>query len=354
MTNKKLSILITSILLFSFEAKAELFDLIANSDPEEVNYSEESDQPLKRDFDLRQVQQAFNKSSPKKNIRNFTYDEQSIYKVKLRLHMNTMIYLPEGEEIMAFSLGDDYAFSVQMFPDKIPNLLNVRSLYAGTDTNLSVITKSGRNYAFYLRSYPVKAKELPDFVVYVKEAETQFLQFTDNQEKGENRSEKAVANIKDNDSLSKSYKKRLALLKDLQKDNDYLKSIKDPYAINVDYEMRGDKEIAPYGVYDDGKWTYFDFRKDFVSGRLPVVYKLIDDYDAVVNTRVENGFLIAESLSVDGWTLKNGDKSVCIKPTVDLQDKYSGKKVGFFAKIKSFFVKDKKDQEGGNGEVEDK
>ncbi len=335
-------ILIFSLYLISFSANAQIEDLFETEEGETQGYSKESDQPLKRNFDLRQVQNAFNDSSPEKNIQNYLYDPKKIYKVKLRLHMNTMIYLPKGEEILAFSLGDNYAFEVQVFKEKIPNLLNVRSVYSGVDTSLSVITKSGNNYAFYLRSYPVKAKELPDFVVYIKGANSNPFQFI-----GQNKEGKQSSKFSPEEkSFAKSYEKRLALLKDLQKDNDYLKSIEDPYAINIDYEMYGDKEIAPFGVYDDGKWTYFDFRKDFISGRLPVVYKLIDEYDAVVNTRVENGFLIAESLSIEGWTLKNGDKSVCVKPTVDLQKKYSRKKKNksFFRSLKSFFVGTKKDE----------
>lgn len=309
-------ILITSISLLSFSSQAEIVDEIKE---ETLNDNKESDQPLRRDFDLRQVQSAYNDSHPKDNIQRYSYNPSQIYKIKLRLHMNTMIYLPNGEEILAISLGDSSAFTASTFQDTIPNLVNVRSVYSGVDTNLSVISKSGRNYSFYLRSYPVKAKELSDYIVYIESAsntDTSDLNFSSYIESKKENIKKPATN------KSKAYEKRLELLKDLQKDNDYLKGLKDPFSINTNYQMKGDKEIAPFGVYDDGKWTYFDFRKDFISNRLPVIYKVIDDYDAVINTRVENGFLIAESLSSEGWTLKNGDKVVCIKPKDDLLKKY--------------------------------
>jgi len=312
------------LFLTSFNVNAKVLDLFGSEEKEETSdYSSSSDQPLKRNFNLRQVQKAFNNSKLTDNIANFTYNPKQIYKVKTRLHTDTMIYLPKGEKIMFYSLGDDYVFEVNVFPDEIPNLIRVKSLYSGADTSLSVISKSGKNYSFYIRSYGVKDKSLPDLAVFIKFKERNSFQFVGYKSKVQEHQVKTVKLSK----KDKEYNKRLKILKDLQKDNDYLKSIKDPNKININYKIYGDKEIAPFGVYDDGKWTYFDFREDFVSNRLPVVYKVIDDYDSVVNTRIENGFLIAESISPSGWTLKNGDKSVCIKPKDNLLKKYAPKPI---------------------------
>lgn len=46
-----------------------------------------------------------------------------------------------------------------------------------------------------------------------------------------------------------------------------------------------------------------------------MVYKVVDGYDTITNFRMEKGFLIAESLSPEGWTLRNGKQTVCIKPS---------------------------------------
>lgn len=310
---KLINICALALLFTTTTASSQPLDFFSVNEPDSQDYSTDSDQPLNRDFDLRQVQKAFNDSDPKENIKRFTYDPNQIYKVKLRLHISTIIHLPKGEEILAYSLGDSGSFEVQTFENNIPNIINIRSLYAGIDSNLSIITKSGNNYSFYLRSYPVKARELPDFIVYIEtpkqQPSWQFVSSNDN----EIISNKQETNIIAPSSNSK-YQKRLELLNQLKQDNDYLKQLDDPYKININYTMKGDEEIAPFGVYDDGTWTYFDFRKDFVSNRLPVIYKVVDGYDSIVNTRVENGFLIAESLSKSGWTLKNGDKVVCIRP----------------------------------------
>ena len=315
------SCLFLGILILTDQSHAKVMDFFDGEQKEEgADYSSSSDQELKRDFNLRQVQEAFTDSKPTENIAKFTYNPNQIYKIKTRLHTDTLIYLPADEEIMFYSLGDDYVFEVNVFPDDLPNLIRIKSLYSGADTSLSVISKSGKNYSFYIRSYGIKDKTLPDLAVFINFKEKDSFQFVVFKTKEELEKSKTKQEVK----KDTEYNKRLELLKDLQKDNDYLKSIKDPNQINIDYRMYGNKEIAPFGVYDDGKWTYFDFRQDFISNRLPVIYKVIDGYDSVINTRVENGFLIAESLS-QKWTLKNGDKSVCVESKTDLSKRYEPK-----------------------------
>ena len=329
-------------------AKAEIVDLLdsAESFPEEeiTNY----DQPLRTDYNLRQIQNAFNESNPNSNIKNYIHNPNQIYKVKLRLHINTLIYLPKGEEILAYSLGDNTSFAIQSFQNDIPNLLNVKSLFSGVDTNLIVITKSQNKYAFYLRSYDVKSNHLPDFIVNISLPKDHESFYFTKQHQGQNKQKNTEESFPQTTLKAKKTwqtkqdkisKQRISLLKQLQKDNDYLKSIKDPDRINVNYEIfakKEDKEIAPFGIYDDGKWTYFDFRKDFSANRLPVLYKVIDEYDTIINTRFENGFLIAESISKEGWTLKNGDKVACIKPKDNLA-KNPQEKMNFWGKIKGLF-----------------
>ena len=106
----------------------------------------------------------------------------------------------------------------------------------------------------------------------------------------------------------------VATLEDFRMDRaDYLKTLPPTETINADYRIVGDLDIAPRGVFDDGEWTYFDFRKAPTSDRTPVVMKVVDGYDSLVNTRWENGFLVAETTSSEGWTLKNGHKYVCVK-----------------------------------------
>ena len=234
------------------------------------------------------IQKSFDLSSEKDNVAIFKYDQQGTFKINLRTSISTLINLPEDEKIIFFTLGDKKTFSAT-FNKQLPNILSLKTLFSGFDTNLIIKTDSGSVYNFYLRSFDEDSTVMPHFTVYVVK--------DSNQEKSVNDKE---------------------LLKTLKASNDYIKKVNNLDQLNTKYKIKGDKEIAPLFVYDDGKWTYFDFGKNFVSDRIPNAYKVVDQFDSVVNTRAKGNVIIAQSLSPDGWTLKNGDKYVCVRPKTSL------------------------------------
>ncbi|MBT4989372.1 MAG: TrbG/VirB9 family P-type conjugative transfer protein [Rickettsiales bacterium] len=300
---------LTAIILCSISvAEARVIDRLQAK--ESQNYSELNDSQVRRDVDLRSFQHAFVKSESTDNVTDFNWLPNETFKVNMRLHIKTLIYLPNDEKITAYTLGDNNGFKVMPIQG-LSNMISVQSLYAGTDTNLAIIGKTGRIYNFYLRSYAVESKILPDFTIYVKAPSI---------------GKSYQYDYKMNVDGSKKSKQDLVLAK-LIDSNDYLKTLSDPKEVNLSYKLYGEKDISPFAVYDDGNWTFFDFTSEgFVSGRLPVIYKVVDGFDVVVNTRIENGFIIAESLSPEGWTLKNGEKIVCVRPKKDLKKLYGRRK----------------------------
>ena len=290
------------LIMFSNVSYAKILGDVFDKEKETLEYSPSSDSNIgrKRSVDLRDVQEAFTKSSPEDNIVRHQWRSSEIFKIKTRLRTKTLILLPEDEKITAYTIGDTKSFKINLMGKKLPNMLDIQSFYAGVDTSLTIIGKEGRVYSFYVRSYAVKSEFVPDLVVYVDappldpEKSTQF--------SGETNLE------------GKRLSKRDLLIKEIIQDNDYLQTLPDTRNMFLDFKMHGDKEIAPYSVYDDGKWTYFDFRGQGIveSGRLPVLYKVIDNYDSIVNTRYKDGIMIAESINF-GWTLKSGDKTVCVR-----------------------------------------
>ncbi len=234
----------------------------------------------------------FNRDNPRGNILMYEYKKDVSYLVRLRVGVATVINLPENEKITFFSLGNHDAFKIS-FDEQIPNLLSILIAQNDIESNLVVKTDVGSVYNFFLSSRSLPEKEKPTFTVFV---------------------------VKDQDQ--EEFVREKVLLKDLKSSNDYIKKVESLEKLNTSYKVSGDKEIAPLFVYDDGKWTYFDFGKNFVSDRLPNIYKVIDSYDAVVNTRTEKNLLIAQSLSLEGWSLKNGTKVVCVKPRKNLKEVY--------------------------------
>lgn len=234
----------------------------------------------------------FNRDNPKGNILMYEYKKDVSYLVRLRVGVATVINLPENEKITFFSIGNNEAFKIS-FDEEIPNLLSILIAQNEIESNLVVKTDIGSVYNFFLSSKRLSEKEKPTFTVFV---------------------------VKDQDQ--EDFVREKVLLKDLKNNNDYIKKVESLDKLNTSYKISGSKDIAPLFVYDDGKWTYFDFGKSFVSDRLPNIYKVIDKYDSVVNTRTEKNLLIAQSLSLEGWSLKNGEKVVCIKPKKSLKEVY--------------------------------
>ena len=288
--------------IFPFPLNAGVVGDMFKKPKETIGYSANEDKGLKRRraVDLRDVQDAFNNSSPEDNITRFSWKASEVFKVKLRLRMKTLIRLPDDEEIKAYTIGDNKSFKVTPIGEGFKNMLDIQSFYAGVDTNLTIIGKRGRIYNFYLRSYPVKSKYTPDFTIYVDAPPLD--------------PDKSVQFMASRNIDGKKLSKREKLIQEITDNNDYLKSLPDTEVIYLDYKMYGEKDIAPYSVYDDGKWTYFDFRGQGIveSGRLPVIYKVVDGFDSIVNTRYKDGIMVAESLNF-GWTIKSGNETVCVR-----------------------------------------
>jgi hypothetical protein len=102
---------------------------------------------------------------------------------------------------------------------------------------------------------------------------------------------------------------------------DYLRSIMfNPE--NLQFNMRifarhpGDTEIAPIRAFSDGIWTYFDYGHRADTVQRPVVFRVIDGVDSMVNTRTAgpNGNLVIAE-AVGNFTLRNGNKVVCVYRT---------------------------------------
>jgi type IV secretion system protein VirB9 len=256
------------------------------SQSEIINYSSNKKQNDEGFFD--KIVNIFSKE--KKNIEVFDYEEEKTYPVNLHESISTIISLPEAEKIIFFSLGNNDAFKVN-FDESVQNIISITTLQNNVNTNLIIKTDLGFIYNFYLSSFLLdeSGDSQYHYTIYIKS----------------NKKHQSITQEK-------------ILLRDLQENNDYIKEISSLDKLNTSYKIMGDKEIAPVFVYDDGKWTYFDFGKNFVSNRLPNVYKLVDKYDSVTNVRINGNLVVAQSLSEEGWSLKNGEKVVCIRPKQSL------------------------------------
>lgn len=317
MSNKAALLLTVSFCLFSTELMAADYDDLPIDKTIEDEFSTSSfgaEMPQDERINLGITQDAFFSSNNKDNIRSIKWSPDVTPRIRMRFGMTTTIVLPAGERIISAVRSNPKAFRVLQEPNrKFANRIILGANYSGVDSNLTLMTESGNIYPFYLFVDPVDSPYTPDFVVYLNtaaEAEYKTFQFDDKLQP-----QKAEIPQEFSETIAEHARSK----------PDYLKSLPNTKSVNVDYKMYGEKDIAPFAAYDDGNWTYFDYRGILVSDRLPVLYKVVDGYDTVVNFRMERDFLIAESISPEGWTLKNGEKTLCIKPTVDLQKAHTVK-----------------------------
>ncbi len=275
------------------------------------------------ELNLKAVQAAFDKSDITANVVTYPYNPKTTYKIRTRVGVRTMIKLDESETIYTYLVGNPTIFNVVQIPKQeykdgaIPNIVTVKPVYAGADTNLTVITKSGPFYNFYHRADPKNSETVPHFTVNIA------INPNPQEELGLTAVTAAAlpplqapnANITHSEVIDDRIKTKAPYTVQSEEKPDYLKSTQKSDKFNFKYKAYGSEELAPAMVYDDGNFTYFDFRDRLSSDRLPVIFKVVDGYDTIVNTRMEKGFLIAESLSKEGWNMKNGEKHTCIKPS---------------------------------------
>ena len=226
-----------------------------------------------------------------KTVKNIKHDSNETTKLNLRLNMSTTIILPKWERIDNYVLGDAMYFEVKK--DKQKRRLILFPEAKDIDTNLTILTKT-RTYSFYLKTHGYKTKVTPDLVVNILSEEPE----------------------------------ELANSQSPQLEGEYLlEDIINGKKINSMYSIKGDKTLKPTTVFDDGKWTYLYFSGGMTGKRLSIPYAVNGGYNSQVNYRKvsKQNLMIIESVNQEGFTLKNSDKHVCIKPKYDLTKRVATK-----------------------------
>lgn len=276
-------------------------------------------------------------------VMRYVWRPDFVMAVRTREYMATTVYFPEWERVGDVVIGDQVAFEVQRVR---PNVIALRPTYPGADTNVTALGLSGNLYSFYVRSEGFNSDQISDFAVYVYA----------NQPAGaknqlDNRSGKplsasgsssvggagagsgaavvpgggpsAGSGVGGVAGSSESWLDKHGLNSEMALGAgiippDYIREIAFRPE-NLQFNMKifaptpEDAEIAPLRVFNDGIWTYFDFGDKADLVRRPVVYRVVDGVDSVVNTRtagVKGNVLIAEAIG--DFTMKNGDRTLCV------------------------------------------
>lgn len=240
----------------------------------------------------------------------FHWSQEMTMPVRMREFMNTLIILPDWEEVKDVYLGESVYFQTKKIRS---NTIAVRVSAAGIDTNMNILGASGNLYTFYLRAEGYNTRSITDMQVFIDAAPVNPGMWFDGGPGDRAGSEGGFGG-----SYVGAPAPRRAEPTAVQGSNLYIPSL-DLKFVHKMFEVNpGDRAIAPEYVATDGRWTYFWYGDKAGMVDRPVVYRLVDGVEERVATRTigaKGETLVAEA--VGEFVLRNGQKTVCIKVDVD-------------------------------------
>ncbi|QQW64550.1 TrbG/VirB9 family P-type conjugative transfer protein [Helicobacter pylori] len=173
--NNKLSQKPNDVPISAFKDNRDLNNEPNVSNDETKESDENSDSALKPMTNFNAIQNNFfaKNRSIKDNAHFIHYTIGDTFNIRLRYAMTTTFIF--DEPIAQVVLGDDIGFSTKMLgEDKehlISNILLIKPLQIGVDSNLTIIGKSGKVYSFYVFSTTYTSSKNPALMVYVSSKE---------------------------------------------------------------------------------------------------------------------------------------------------------------------------------------
>jgi type IV secretion system protein VirB9 len=191
-------------------------------------------------------------------IAEVLYDPADVVELHGVLGYQLSVEFDPAEHIENVAIGD--ALGWQVTPNRKANLLFLKPMARGPDTNMTVVTNLRRyNFQLSVRDH-VKARAVPYSV-----------RFTYPQA--------AVAMIAPPEPLAP------------------------PVDRNHAYTYQGSAKALPTQMFDDGQSTYFAFGRD---DDLPAIYAVdADGGEAVVNSHMRSGYIVVDRIA-PGFVLRRG------------------------------------------------
>lgn len=206
-------------------------------------------------------------------LRVLNYSPYDVFKFEGFYGYQSSIELARGESVEQISMGDTMAW--QIVP--IGHRIFLKPIEPNATTNMTVITNI-RTYHFELHAKEVDSINDPDLVFTV-----QFL-YSDDEDSFENAN--APLSVPEGPDLSNSSK------------------------YNFNYTISGSELIAPIKIFDDGEFTYFEFRNK--NAEYPAFFKVNrDNTETLVNYRISGNYVIVEQVA-SRFTLRMGKEITCV------------------------------------------
>jgi type IV secretion system protein VirB9 len=207
-------------------------------------------------------------------VKTIQYQSNQIITLKGTHFIATSLQFSKNEKIKGIYIGDQIAWTYAINPST-PYIVFLKPTVDISDTNMTVITNQ-HLYHFHLLAN--KNRESEDLAIYS-------LKFDYTTEK-------------------KDQKSKLLKLNPVR--SRQCDSVVNDQIINSSYFLSGSKSILPRHVYDDGRFTYFEFSD---NADIPAIFKWEDDHEKLINTQIQGNTVIAKCTAKKFVLQKNEEKA---------------------------------------------
>lgn len=208
--------------------------------------------------------------STDRRLHTIVYSDNEVYKFTGHYDYQSVIEFEEGEEIVTVSMGNSVTW--QLVPSA--NRLFLKPVQEDAMTNMTIITNK-RTYNFELHADTAESINDPDLVFVMR--------FVYGRNSG------------------------IAV-------NTFMDSVPDPLLepekYNFNYSLTGVEQISPIRIFDDGEFTYFEFRDK--NADVPAFFMVHSDgSESLINFRTRGNYIVVERVAAQ-FTLRNGKDIVCV------------------------------------------
>lgn len=210
-------------------------------------------------------------------VRTIMYQPDEVFKYTGHYGFQSSIEFAPDETIQTISMGDVTGWLIQ----PSGNRLFLKPVEQDATTNMTLLTDR-RTYLFELHAREAKSIDDEDMVFILR-----FLYPPDTVTSGSGGVVRHYA-----DSVP---------LPDI---------LEEPQKYNFRYTISGAEVIAPIRIFDDGEFTYFEFRNKNTD--VPAFY-IVDTAgnEALINYRARGSFIVVERVA-ERFTLRHGGDIVCV------------------------------------------
>lgn len=223
------------------------------------------------------------------------YGQDDIVTVHAKLRYSTLIVLPENEEILDFTTGDQDFWII----NGAHNLCYIHPAQAGIRSNLNLITASGRVYSFLLEEVSSEPNVEPDLKIFIEPKEQSGIgmdafarNFVPASEVGAYQREiqsvrdQAAAQVKAAEANAKQQIEKFR--------SEY------PTQLQFDYELDREATGEPFlvsAIFHDDRFTYIKC----AASEKPAIYEMKDGKPNLINFDLDNGMYIVPKIMDAGY-----------------------------------------------------